>query len=737
MPDSPATATSAQGILRLAVPAPLRRTFDYLPPAPSDAGNTALQPGHALRVPFGRREVTAVVLAVADAADHPIGELKAALRLIDEQPLLPSALVDLLCWAADYYQHPVGEVFSAALPAALRSGKGLPMDAWRLTLRGRGLAEDALRRAPSQARAIKLLRRRACPHAELRAAGISSAVLRELDNKRLIERCHRGGMAPPAELRETPPRLAEEQAEALQAIDETEGFACHLLEGITGSGKTEVYLQLIERCLQRGRQALVLIPEIGLTPQTVARFAARFAATVVTLHSGLADGERLAAWQAARAGGAGIVIGTRSAILTPLARPGLLIVDEEHDGSYRQQDGFRYSARDLAVKRAQLEGTPVVLGSATPSLESLENVARGRYHHHQLRGRRAGGMLPELSTIDLRGLPLQAGVSEALFAAIRDTVVVARRQVLLFLNRRGYAPTLQCHDCGWVADCEHCDARLTVHLRQRSLRCHHCGARHALPAHCGDCGGPRLLTRGLGTEQAEETLAARLPCPVHRVDSDAMRPRQAMQALLDIAERGEPCVFIGTQMLTKGHHFPAVQLVGIIDADALLFSADFRGEERMAQLITQVAGRAGREDSGGRVLLQTHYPDSGLFRELRTGSYGAAARRMLGERRAAGLPPAAQLVMLRADAPVDKDAEAFLAQLRRQLPPLPAGCAIIGPLPSSLPRRAGRFRWQLWCISRDRRATQRTLRALVATGESLRRPRQLNWFVDVDPVDVV
>lgn len=736
VPASTATATPDRRVLRLAVPAPLRKTFDYLPPAPGADGGAALQPGHALRVPFGRREVTAVLLALADNAAYPTDELREALRLVDEQPVLPPTLVDLLCWAADYYQHPVGEVFSAALPAALRSGKGLPLDAWRLTLRGRGLAEGALRRAPSQARVIDLLRQREHRHEELREAGISTAVLRELSNKTLIERCRREGVVPPAGLREPPPTLADEQAEVVGAIDGCPGFACHLLEGITGSGKTEVYLQLIGRCLERGRQALVLIPEIGLTPQTVARFASRFTSPVATLHSGLADGERLAAWQAARSGSAGIVIGTRSAILTPLARPGLVIIDEEHDGSYRQQDGFRYSARDLAVKRAQLEDTPVVLGSATPSLESLDNARRGRYHHHRLRGRRAGGVLPELSTIDLRGLTLQAGVSEALLAAIRDTVTVARRQVLLFLNRRGYAPTLQCHGCGWVAGCRHCDARLTVHLRQRSLRCHHCGARQALPDRCSDCGGVELLTRGLGTEQTEETLAALLPCPVHRVDSDAVRGREAMQALLDIARDGEPCVYIGTQMLTKGHHFPAVQLVGIIDADALLFSADFRGEERMAQLITQVAGRAGREDSGGRVLLQTHYPDSELFRELRTESYGAAARRMLGERHTAGLPPAAQLVMLRADAPAERDAEAFLTQLRRRLAPLPEGCELIGPLPSSMPRRAGRFRWQLWCISRDRRAMQQALRALVASGEGLKRPRQLNWFVDVDPVDV-
>jgi primosomal protein N' (replication factor Y) len=350
--------------------------------------------------------------------------------------------------------------------------------------------------------------------------------------------------------------------------------------------------------------------------------------------------------------------------------------------------------------------------------------------------RRGQGRPPALRTVDLRGLPLDAGLSGALIDALRRTVIEDGRQALLFLNRRGFAPTLQCHDCGWVAGCDHCDARLTVHQRRRQLRCHHCGAGRALAVTCPACGGTGLLTHGLGTEQAEDRLRELLPCPVHRIDSDSLRGTDAMAELLAIAASEEPCVILGTQMLTKGHHFPAVQLVGIIDADALLFSADFRGEERMAQLITQVAGRAGRASAGGRVLIQTHHPDNPLFTTLLEEGYGAVAGRLIELRRQRGLPPAGQLALLRADAPRERDAEQFLGQLRAAASELPEDAMVIGPLPSSMPRRAGRYRWQLWCLCGTREAARAATAALVAAGEGLRAPRDLNWFVDVDPSDV-
>jgi primosomal protein N' (replication factor Y) len=714
---------------------PLRRAFDYL--APEGLSLPSLSPGVRLRVPFGSREITAILLETVDEASVDQKQLRAANSVLDEEPLLSPSIMALCSWASDYYQHPVGEVFSAALPKALRDGRGLSQTHWRLTTRGKGLPEGALSRAPSQAKALAALQRGEQPPLVLSEAGVSSAVLRELASKDLIERCRGTTEQPNADLKESGPTPGAEQAEALAAVKLGE-FNCHLLQGVTGSGKTEVYLRLITACLERGDQALVLIPEIGLTPQTVERFEARFKTPVAVLHSGMADGQRFAAWQAAQSGSAGIVMGTRSAIFTPLARPGLIVVDEEHDGSYKQQDGFRYSARDVAVKRAQLEACPVILGSATPSLESLENARRGRYQHHFLRGRQGGGELPMLQTVDLRGLHLNAGISDYLLAAIRDTVETQGRQALLFLNRRGFAPTLQCHDCGWVADCDHCDARLTVHLRKRCLRCHHCAAQRALPPQCPDCASRSLLTHGLGTEQTEEFLNTVLRCPVHRVDSDAMRGVDAMQSLLEVAQSEKPCVILGTQMLTKGHHFPAVQLVGVIDADALLYSADFRGEERMAQLVVQVAGRAGRESAGGKVLIQTHYPDDPLFELLRDGHFEAITSSLLEKRRSSGLPPFGQLMLLRSDARNEQDGEAFLRAVKRESQQyLPKDCQLIGPLPSAMPRRAGRFRWQLWCIAASRRSAIAAARLLVDRAEVLKKPRELSWFIDVDPSDVL
>tara|TARA_R110002124_G_scaffold1253_3_gene6943 strand:- start:14048 stop:16246 length:2199 start_codon:yes stop_codon:yes gene_type:complete len=729
-------------VLRLAIPSPLRRQFDYLPPeGMSEADLAKLQPGVRLRVPFGRREVTGYLLDVCEQSDVPATSLKPALELLDASPLIDSQLLQLCQWAARYYHHPVGEVYSTLFPRRLREGKpqlatGTP--GWQLTTRGKGLPEEALPRSPRQAQAISLLRQHAqIAGTRLKAQGISSAVLRSLQDKQLIEMCDISEHLHSVEIR---PGLAlnDEQATALQTLLAAgEGFSCHLLEGVTGSGKTEIYLQLIADCLQRGRQALVLVPEIGLTPQTLARFQQRFEANISVLHSGLTDAQRYLAWEAARSGAAQIVIGTRSAVFTPLARPGLLIVDEEHDGSYKQQDGFRYSARDVGVKRAQLHDCPILLGSATPSLESIHNVEAGRYQHQQLTRRASSGGMPSIRALDVRKQTLQAGLSDNLIAAMEEKLL-SGQQVLLFLNRRGYAPTLQCHDCGWIAECRACDARLTVHRRRRRLRCHHCGATSALHRQCPQCHSERLLASGLGTEQTEDFLRTRFQqWSIHRVDSDSMQSKGAMQALADEINRGEPCILLGTQMLTKGHHFPAVGLVAVIDADALLFSADFRGEERMAQLLTQVAGRAGRAERTGSVLLQTHYPDHPAVLAMLSTSYGEQARGMLRQRQESGLPPAGQLVLVRTDCPNAEYGEQFLQTLReRSTPHLPAGARLIGPLPSPMQRRAGKYRCQLLLTAPDRRSAQAAASVLVANAETLSTRQGLNWSIDIDPQEV-
>ena len=729
-------------VLRLAIPSPLRRYFDYLPPPDlEDAALARLAPGSRLRVPFGRREVTGYLIEVREDSDAPAGSLKPALELLDEDALLPPELYALCEWAAAYYHHPPGEVLQAAFPKRLREGKEpVPPGerAFRLTTRGRGLAPDALGRSPKQAQAVALLRdAQAVPVTALKDAGINSSVLRSLRDKDLVEECHLDAAPEPASSK---PGLTPngEQAAAIDAVKTAAGaFSCHLLEGVTGSGKTEVYLQLIADCIGRGQSALVLIPEIGLTPQTVSRFESRFDTQIAVLHSGLSDAQRYKAWEGARSGRAPIVIGTRSAVFTPLPNLGLVIVDEEHDGSYKQQDGFRYSARDVAIKRAQLNDCPVLLGSATPSLESIQNAQLGRYAHHPLTERAGGSELPVMRVLDVRKKTLQAGLSEELVSKVEATLR-AGQQALLFLNRRGYAPTLQCHDCGWVAECESCDARLTVHRRRRALRCHHCGYGRALPERCPSCHSDQLLTAGLGTEQSDDFLRRRFPdFPVHRVDSDSMSGRDAMQSLVDTINRGEPCILLGTQMLTKGHHFPGVSLVAVIDADAMLFSADFRGEERMAQLLTQVAGRAGRAGTHGEVLLQTHYPDHPAVTALTGSDYASHARELLKQRHASGLPPTGQMLVMRTDCPDAAWGEQFLTQVRRASEGrLPAGVHLIGPLPSPMPRRAGRFRCQLLVGAPARTQIQTAATALVRIAEGLPAKHSLNWSIDIDPQDI-
>lgn len=729
-------------VLRLAVSCPLRSLFDYLPPAGlGPQALSDLQPGVRVKVDFGRRQLQGWLIEVAAESALPPASLRAAQAVVDSAPLLSPGVLQLCLWAADYYQHPPGEVFDVAVPPGLRNAQphqppGQP--GWRLSQRGKGLPAGALRRSPRQAEALALLQDSAeLATSSLRERGISAGILRQLEQKGLAERCV---LAPGRALAAAQPGLPlnGEQAAALEGILAHYGaFHCSLLEGITGSGKTEVYLQLIAHCLAQGQQALVLIPEIGLTPQTLARFTERFGSGIAVLHSGLNDTERYAAWEAARTGAASIVMGTRSAIFSSLRRPGLIIVDEEHDASFKQQDGFRYSARDIAVKRGQIEGATVVLGSATPALETLHNALQGRYGHYRLTQRAGQGELPTLRAIDVRRETLQGGLSRALREAIHGALR-GGQQVLLFLNRRGYAPALQCHDCGWIAQCSACDTRMTVHRRQRRLRCHHCSANLRLPQACPSCHSARLLTNGLGTEQTEEVLRNTFgEWPIHRVDSDSMQGKGAMQALVSEVQNGAPCILLGTQMLTKGHHFPGVNLVAVIDADALLFSADFRGEERMAQLLTQVAGRAGRAGDAGQVLVQTHYPDHPLMQAMLTERYADQARRLLLARAEQGMPPHGRLILLRTDSPATDTGERFLAALRQQADPaLPQGCRLIGPLPSPLQRRAGKFRNQLLAMAPDVRQAQRLARLLVHCAEQLPSRQGLNWSIDVDPLDL-
>ena len=722
-------------ILKVAIDAPLRHLFDYLPlfhvPPPAV--------GCRVRVPFGRHARVGLVVAHAPHAEVADAQLRHIHEAIDHEPLLGHALLDLLQRAAGYYHAPPGEVFVGTLPALLRAGRVArlaPSFEWHLS--GAAPTPESLGRAPRQAALLRALNNGSRTEDALDAALEGwRATARTLLSKGWIERAERAPEAVPAGVPSAAPRLSAAQQAAVEAVCAADGFQAFLLDGVTGSGKTEVYLAAIEAVLAAGRQALVLVPEIGLAPQTEARFRARFGAAVAVLHSGLADGERLAAWLAARDGRAGVLIGTRSAVFAPLPRLGLIVVDEEHDTSYKQQDGFRYHARDMAVLRARLENLPVLLGSATPSLESLAHAYSGQYQALHLHERAGSARLPQLDLLDVRHQRMTGLVSPALAAAMQGELA-AGRQVMLFLNRRGYAPVLLCHACGWVPRCTRCDAHYTLHRARRLLVCHHCGSERPVPAACGECRSAELLPLGVGTERIEADLATLFPDhAVLRVDRDSTRRRGALDEHLAAARDGRADILIGTQMLAKGHHFPAVTLVGILDADQGLFAADFRATERLAQTIHQVAGRSGRGDLAGRVLIQTHQPQHPLWQALLGGGYGVFARGLLAEREAAGWPPSSHLALLRAEAAGAQEALWFLGETLSLAAEFGhAGVELLGPVPAPMPKRAGRYRAQLLLQAHRRAPLHQLLHRWLPALAQLPAARQVRWSLDVDPVDI-
>ncbi len=731
--------SNGPGIVEVAVPSPLYRGFDYrLTPAMSTPA-----PGTRVLVPFGRQRLVGIVLAVKTHSEVSATRLKTVSEVLDPGPVLDSDLLRLLLWAARYYHHPVGETLATALPPGLRKARPLSVSEthlWQITATGR---EQAARCPPSahrQREALDLL----CRHPRglsRQALPVPLAVLKALHARGWIARLEVAARAP-AEVAPLSPttsglRLTAQQQHAVERLRASEGhFSCHLLEGVTGSGKTEVYLQAINPHLARGRQVLVLVPEIGLTPQLVQRFGERFAMPVCALHSNLSESQRLQAWREAAAGQAQLILGTRSALFTPLKNPGLIIVDEEHDGSFKQQEGLRYSARDLAVWRARQLNIPVVLGSATPSLESLYNVQQQRYQHLSLPQRAGDAQAPEMRLVDLRGQPMQGLLSERLMHTMRRHLH-DQGQVLLFLNRRGFAPVLLCHACGWVADCPRCDARMTVHQRRGQLRCHHCGAQRPVERFCPGCGSSELLGIGEGTERIEEALGeAFAEYPVLRIDRDTTRRKGSLEEALASAQSGRAPILLGTQMLAKGHHFPQVTLVAVLDADQGLFSSDFRAAERMAQLIVQVAGRAGRAERPGEVLIQTHHPDHPLLLQLIGQGYPAFAAAALKERQEVGLPPFTCMALLRAEASEAAHPRAFLEQAAALAAQLGTPAVQLwGPVSAPMERRAGRYRAQLLLQSAQRSDLQQLLNDWVARLDELKSARRVRWSIDVDPID--
>jgi primosomal protein N' (replication factor Y) len=730
-------------ILQIALDTPLRRVFDYkapelIPGAVQGRENPRL--GVRVRVPFGRRQMIGILVGIAVESMVPAGKLKSALAILDSEPILDPVTFDLLRWAAEYYHHPLGEVFAAALPASLRAGQPAlhKTQWWAVSELGQLELSSSGRRAPQQRALLAWLVARGRATADEVGEHFKPAPWRTVKDRRWValqETAPEPSMT--MESRPSEVALTEAQAECVAAIlAAAASFSAHLLYGVTGSGKTEVYLRVIAAAIARGGQALVLVPEIALTPQLVDRFRSRFSSGVVAVHSGLTGVERRDAWRDAHAGQARIIIGTRSAVFTSMPNLALIVVDEEHDGSYKQQEGFRYSARDLAVLRARSADVPIVLGSATPSLETLENAATGRYAKHVLPQRPGAARAPHIRLVDLRKHAADQGLSTPAIQAMEQHLG-AGGQIIVFLNRRGYAPSLFCNACGWVAPCAHCDARMTLHRRAQQLRCHHCGAHGAIPAVCGNCGQP-LHPVGQGTERVEETLLRLFPlAPLARLDRDTAAARGAVQTVLDRVHSGEARILVGTQMLTKGHHFPEVSLVVILNADQGLFAGDFRATERLAQTITQVAGRAGRGAKSGEVLIQTEFPEHPLLNRLLTEGYDGFASSALDERREAGWPPFSRLALLRAEAKDSAGLEKFLQTAMGAGRPLhDATVKVLGPASALIARRADHYRAHLLVETASRSTLQRFLKNWLPLVETLPGPPGLRWSIDVDPLEV-
>lgn len=728
-----------QTIAKVALPVPLRHTFDFIvPPA---LGRPHI--GGRVRVPFGRRRLIGMVVKLTDSSAIPQHRLRCVDDILDPAPIYSETMLQWLQWVADYYHHPLGEVVFTALPVALR--RGLSTDPkqirhYKLTLSGRS-ANPEFKRAPLQ-KSIWLALHAQPTLSPSRLAELGKSWQRSIGP--MIDNGWVEFTPPPSPARVTttaPLSLTEEQADATHTIVESFGaYKSFLLFGVTGSGKTEVYLQAIQQVIANGKQALVLVPEIGLTPQLVNRFRQRVGGRLAVLHSELAVNERHTAWAAARSGATAMILGTRSAVFTPMLNPGLIIVDEEHDLSYKQQEGLRYHARDIAVFRAKKEAIPIVLGSATPSLESIYNVSQSRYELLRLGNRPLGAHLPRINYVDLKKVPVQQGLSRTLVDAIAQRLS-AKEQSLIFVNRRGYAPVLFCSSCGWQAQCERCDTKLIFHKADHALRCHHCGVETIPPEYCPACAATSIVPLGGGTQRLETHIKHIFPAAnVVRIDRDSTRRKGELEKRLNQAISGEADILIGTQLLAKGHHFPMVTLVGIIDADQGLYSVDFRATEYLFQQIMQVAGRAGRASNPGQVLVQTFHPEDAHFQFLQSHDYAGFVQVALEERGLAQHPPYAYFVLLRSESTKPMQSLRFLAEVNQIATALTHGqcqtVQVMDPVPAPMEKRAGRYRAQLLISSRSRPGLHSLLDALISRMQGLDSVRRVRWSIDVDPMEM-
>jgi len=682
-------------------------------------------PGTRVRVPLGRSHVIGIVTALSD---HSTRSIKPIDDILDTAPILKEDLLKLASWLVDYYHHPIGSVYAALMPTLARRGSSTEFDPPLIWLASKTPIPTSLDRAPRQRLLWEALSN-AGPVTtdEARKLGATLPLLRKLEQKGVV-----ASQVDEANYAINPSDIdpTSEQAAAIRNITgQLDQFGVHTLYGVTGSGKTEVYLRVIENVLKQGKQALVLVPEIALTPQTTARFVERFGAAGV-IHSATSDRERFITWTQVASGAHQILIGTRSAVFANFADLGVIIVDEEHDPSFKQTEGLRYSARDVAVFRSQMLGIPCILGSATPSLETVANVVRKRYSMAKISERPGSREMPTFRIIDIRGKHLNGGLSEPLLIAIRQHLI-NNGQVLVFINRRGYAPTLCCSRCGWRGECEACDVRLTLHQSPKLLQCHHCLRRYPIPTACPDCRSNEVVALGAGTQRVEQTLKKVFPeIPILRVDRDTTRSQTQLQSLFSKLTNPSRHILVGTQMLAKGHHLPNVTLVAVVNADNGFLSPDFRGPERTAQLITQVAGRAGRAERPGEVCIQSYDPTNPNLVALTESGYDGFTKTEMEHRRMAQLPPFTVMAMLRADSSDANESETFLLQLLAIVETF--DLEAMGPVIAPLARKSGRFRHQALLVSRRRSEIQRALHAIETKVPS---QNSVRWSIDVDPID--
>jgi primosomal protein N' (replication factor Y) len=733
-------------IIKVAVPVPLRRLFDYA--LPEDIPADSIKVGARVLVPFGSRHKVGIVCQNPDqveAVTYDIKKIKSVIAIIDTTPVFGDHLYKLLNWAAHYYQHPLGDVYQTALPALLRENKtinDLIPDCYQITDKGADWDLAQLHKAVKQQAALKLFKtHNQLDKSQVKAHSISAPTIKALLDKKLIETC-KPTFTPfnykdsDQHEAEKPLKLNVEQSVTVSAtLGNLDHFYPAIIEGVTGSGKTEVYLQVIEAVLQQNRQVLVLVPEIGLTPQTLSRFRNRFKTRIDIWHSALNNTERFNTWLNAGNGQSAIVIGTRSSIFLPFHDLGLIVIDEEHDSSFKQQDSFRYHARDMAIYRSRMLDIPIILGTATPSLETLKNALDKRYHRFELASR-ISGHEHQYNVIDIKGLKLQSGLSQPLLKRLGSHLNQGN-QVMLFLNRRGYAPAIICHECSWICECKRCSAFYTMHKANNQLICHHCGSQARIPHQCPDCGTTNIQSAGQGTEQLEERLAELYPdITISRLDRDSTRRKGSFEKAVHEINQPGPRIIIGTQMIAKGHHFPNVTLVAIMDVDGALFSADFRASERLAQLLIQVSGRAGRGSQSGEIALQTHFPGHPLLQDLINNGYGHFSRYLLTERHEAVLPPYVSQLLFRSHAVYPNLPRDFLSQVRELMSPYHEHIELLGPLPAPMERKAGNFRFQLLVQSGKRGAIQSILQRLLPQIQKLKSAQKVHWSLDIDPMDM-